>query len=588
MFDIAQLAKGARVQIDRSRDSCLTEFGKAVLADRYLLPGESSQDAFARVAMFYADDSAHAQRLYDYISGLWFMPDSAILGSGGADRRLPVSCFLNECDDSLSGIVDLWNENVWLASCGGSIGSYWGNLRSLGEKAGRDGKTPGIIPFIHVQDSLMLAIEQLPSAVYLPVSHPEIEEFIDLRRSAGDNSDRKALHLHHGILIPNAFMRAVEDGGEWALTSPKDGSVLRRISARSLWSRILSARIETGEPYLIYIDNVNSAIPEHHKIAGLPVKMSGASSEVMLPTGMDHHGQRRTAVCCMSALNLEKFDEWEEHPAFIEDVLRFLDNALEDFIRRAPDTMMRAKYAAMRERSVGLGVMGFHSFLQSKMIPVESVTAKVWNKRIFGHIRSKADVASVKFAKERDACPDARDYGIMERFSNKLAIAPTDSLSLVAGGISQGIEPYAANAFTHKTLSGSYAVRNPYLENLLAQKCMDDEEVWLSIAFHKGSVQHLDFLSCDEKDVFKTAFELDQKWLIEHAADRVPYICQSQSLDIFVSPDIHKSDLHQIHWMAWKSGVKSLCCCRSVEHLKNSATQGLWEEAFADDTFKKG
>ena len=587
MFDIAQLAKGARVQIDRSRDSCLTEFGKTILADRYLLYGESSQDAFARVAMFYADDSEHAQRLYDYISGLWFMPDSAILGSGGADRGLPVSCFLNECDDSLSGIVNLWNENVWLASCGGSIGSYWGNLRSLGEKAGRDGKTPGIIPFIHVQDSLTLAVNQLPSAVYLPINHPEIEEFIDLRRSSGDNSDRKAHNLHHGILIPDSFMRAVEDGGEWALTSPKDGSVLRRISALSLWSRILATSIETGEPYLIYIDHVNRAISEHHKLAGLPVKMSGASGEVMLPTGKDQHGQGRTAVCCMSALNLEKFDEWEEHPAFIDDVLRFLDNALEDFIRRAPDTMMRAKYAAMRERSVGLGVMGFHSFLQSKMIPVESVTAKVWNKRIFGHIRSKADAASVMLAEERGACPDAKEYGIMERFSNKIAIAPTDSISLIAGGISQGIEPYSTNAFTYKTLSGSYAVRNLHLGNLLAQKCMDDEEVWLSIALHKGSVQHLGFLSCDEKDVFKTAFELDQKWLIEHAADRSSYICQSQSLDIFISPDIHKHDLHQIHWMAWKQGIKSICCCQFESTAKNVVTQGSWEEVFVDDTFKE-
>ena len=570
MFDIAQLAKGARVRIDRSRDSNLTKLGKAVLADSYLLPGESFQDVFARVAMFYADDSAHAQRLYDYISGLWFMPDTAILGSGGADRSLPVSCFLNECDDSLSGIVGLWNENVWLASCGGGIGSYWGNLRSLGEKAGRDGKTPGIIPFIHVQDSLTMAVDQVSSAVYLPVSHPEIEEFIDLRRVKGGSSDRKAPHLHHGILIPDAFMRAVENDEEWALTSPKDGSVLRRVSAQNLWSRVLAVRIETGEPVLVFIDHVNRTIPEHHKLAGLSVKMSNLSGEVMLPTGRDHHEQERTAVCCLSALNLEKFDEWEEHPAFIEDVLRFLDNALDDFIRRAPDTMIRAKYAAMRARSVGLGAMGFHSFLQGRMIPVESISAKVWNKRIFGHIKSKVDAASVKLAEERGACPDAKEYGITERFSGKIAIAPTDFLSLIAGGISQGIEPNAANAFTHKTLSGSYAVRNPHLENLLAQKSMDDEEVWLSIASYQGSVQHLGFLDSDEKDVFKTAFELDQNWLMEHAADRVPYICQSQSLDIFILPDIQESDLHQIHWAAWNSGLKSLGCCRFKDSSKMS------------------
>ncbi|MDE2337463.1 MAG: ribonucleotide-diphosphate reductase subunit alpha, partial [Alphaproteobacteria bacterium] len=301
MFDVAQLAKGAKVQIDRDRDSNLTEFGKATLKDRYLLPGESFQDLFARVAMYYGDDSAQAQRLYDYMSKLWFMPATPVLSNGGTDRGLPISCFLNECDDSLNGIVDLWNENVWLASRGGGIGSYWGNLRSIGEKVGRNGKTSGIIPFIRVQDSLTLAISQGSlrrgsAAVYLPVSHPEIEEFVELRRPTGGDPNRKALNLHHGILIPDAFMRAVEKDEEWALTSPKDGSVIERVSARSLWIRILTARIETGEPYLVFIDHVNRVIPEHHKLAGLNVKMSNLCSEITLPTGKDHHGQERSAV----------------------------------------------------------------------------------------------------------------------------------------------------------------------------------------------------------------------------------------------------------------------------------------------------
>jgi ribonucleoside-diphosphate reductase alpha chain len=579
MFDVAQLAKGAKVNIDRSRDSNLTEFGKSTLQDRYLLPGESFQDLFARVAMFYSDDSAHAQRLYDYISKLWFMPATPVLSNGGTDRGLPISCFLNECDDSLNGIVDLWNENVWLASRGGGIGSYWGNLRSIGEKVGRNGKTSGIIPFIRVMDSLTLAISQGSlrrgsAAVYLPVTHPEIEEFIELRRPTGGDPNRKAQNLHHGILIPDAFMRAVEKDEEWALTSPKDGSVIERISARSLWIRILTARIETGEPYLVYIDHVNRAIPEHHKLAGLNVKMSNLCSEITLPTGKDHHGQERSAVCCLSSLNLEKFEEWEDHPTFIEDTMRFLDNVLEDFIRRAPDSMMRAKYAAMRERSVGLGVMGFHSFLQGKMIPFEGVMAKVWNKRMFKHIKLQADGASVKLAHERGPCPDAKEYGIMERFSNKIAIAPTASISIITGGTSPGIEPNTANAFTHKTLSGSYAVRNPYLEKLLQQKGMNNEEVWSSITINEGSVQHLDFLSQEEKDVFKTAFELDQRWLIEHAADRTPYICQAQSLNIFVPADIHKRDLHQIHWMAWKRGVKSLYYCRSKSIQRAESVTG--------------
>ncbi|MCE9508071.1 MAG: ribonucleoside-diphosphate reductase subunit alpha [Alphaproteobacteria bacterium] len=590
MFDVAQLAKGAKVNIDRTRDSNLTEFGKDTLKDRYLLPEESFQDLFARVAMFYSDDSAHAQRLYDYISKLWFMPATPVLSNGGTDRGLPISCFLNECDDSLNGIVDLWNENVWLASRGGGIGSYWGNLRSIGEKVGRNGKTSGIIPFIHVQDSLTLAISQGSlrrgsAAVYLPISHPEIEEFIELRRPTGGDPNRKAQNLHHGILVTDAFMRAVEKDEEWGLTSPKDGSVIERISARSLWIRILTARIETGEPYLVYIDHVNRAIPEHHKLAGLNVKMSNLCSEITLPTGKDHHGQERTAVCCLSSLNLEKFEEWEDHPTIIEDTMRFLDNVLEDFIRRAPDSMMRAKYAAMRERSVGLGVMGFHSFLQSKMIPFEGVMAKVWNKRMFKHIKQQADSASVKLAHERGPCPDAKEYGIMERFSNKIAIAPTASISIITGGTSPGIEPNTANAYTHKTLSGSHAVRNPYLEKLLQLKGQNNEDVWTSITINEGSVQQLDFLTQEEKDVFKTAFELDQRWLIEHASDRTPYVCQAQSLNVFVPADIHKKDLHQIHWMAWKRGVKSLYYCRSksIQRAESSTGNGKLKQTKASD-----
>lgn len=577
MFDVAQVAKGAKVTIDRARDSNLTEFGKATLLDRYLLPGESFQDLFARVAMSYSDDAAHAQRLYDYISKLWFMPATPVLSNGGTDRGLPISCFLNETDDSLSGIVDLWNENVWLASRGGGIGSYWGNLRSIGEKVGKNGKTSGIVPFIRVMDSLTLAISQGSlrrgsAAVYLPVSHPEIEEFIEMRKPSGGDPNRKALNLHHGVVISDAFMRAVEKDEEWALTSAKDGSVIERVNARALWIRILTARIETGEPYLLFSDHVNRAIPEHHKLAGLNVKMSNLCSEITLPTGKDHHGQERTAVCCLSSVNLENFEEWEDHPTFVEDICRFLDNVLEDFIRRAPDSMMRAKYAAMRERSIGLGVMGFHSFLQTKMIPLESVMAKVWNKRMFKHLKAGADAASVKLAHERGPCPDAKEYGIMERFSNKIAIAPTASISIITGGASPGIEPNSANAYTHKTLSGSHLVRNKALEIVLEAKGMNNDDVWSDITTHEGSVQHLDFLTQDEKDVFKTAFELDQRWLIEHAADRTPYICQAQSLNVFLPADVHKRDLHQIHWMAWKKGVKSLYYCRSksIQRAENA------------------
>ncbi len=569
VFDAVQLEGHHQVQIDRARDALLTDFGKATLDDRYLLPGESYQDLFARVASAFGDDPAHAQRIYDYISKLWFMPATPVLSNGGTTRGLPISCFLNEASDSLDGIVGLWNENVWLAAKGGGIGSYWGNLRGIGEKVGRNGKTSGVVPFIRVMDSLTLAISQGSlrrgsAACYLPVNHPEIEEFIEIRRPTGGDPNRKALNLHHGILIPDAFMRAVEADEDWALVSPKDGALVKKISARSLWIRILTARIETGEPYIIYSDHVNRAMPSHHKLAGLEVKTSNLCSEITLPTGTDQHGQDRTAVCCLSSLNLETWFEWKDHPRFIPDVMRFLDNVLQEFIDTAPDSMAKARYSAMRERSVGLGVMGFHSFLQGLNVPFESVMAKVWNKRMFKHIREQADLASRILAEERGACPDAAEYGFMERFSNKMAIAPTASISIICGGASPGIEPIAANVYNHKTLSGSYIVRNPYLKKVLAKHGRDDDETWTTITVTKGSVQHLDFLTDEERATFKTAFELDQRWVVEHAADRAPFICQSQSVNLFLPADVHKKDLHQIHVMAWKRGVKSLYYCRSL------------------------
>jgi ribonucleoside-diphosphate reductase alpha chain len=569
VLDVVQMQGRHQVRVDRSRDKLITDFGRATLDDRYLLPGEGYQDLFARVASYYGEDAGHAQRLYDYISRMWFMPATPVLSNGGTKRGLPISCFLNECSDSLDGIVDLWNENVWLASKGGGIGSYWGNLRSIGEKVGQNGKTSGVIPFIRVMDSLTLAISQGSlrrgsAAVYLPVTHPEVEEFVEIRRPTGGDPNRKALNLHHGVLVSDAFMRAVAADEQWALTSPKDGSIVRRISARALWIRILTARIETGEPYLIFADHVNRARPEHHKLAGLEVKTSNLCSEITLPTGIDQHGQQRTAVCCLSSLNLESWFEWKDHPLFIEDVMRFLDNVLQDFIDRAPPGMERARYSAMRERSVGLGVMGFHSFLQSQNVPFESVIAKVWNLRMFKHIRAQADTASRMLAEERGPCPDAAEYGIMERFSHKMAIAPTASISIIAGNASPGIEPIAANVFLQKTLSGSFTVRNRHLQKLLAAKGRDNEEVWSSITLNKGSVIHLDFLTETEKAVYKTAFELDQRWVIEHAADRTPYVCQSQSVNVFVPANVSKRDLHQIHMMAWKRGLKSLYYCRSL------------------------
>jgi ribonucleoside-diphosphate reductase alpha chain len=578
--ELFQNEKGITIKIDRSRDSNLTEFGKATLSDRYLGANESYQDLFARVASYYGDNNLHAQRIYNYISNLWFMPATPVLSNGGTKRGLPISCFLNEAGDSLDGILDLWSENVWLAARGGGIGSYWGNLRSIGEKIGRVGKTSGIIPFIKVMDSLTMAISQGSlrrgsAACYLPIDHPEIEEFIEMRRPTGGDPNRKSLNLHHGVLVSDAFMRAVETDEQWALKSPKDGVIQSTVSARNLWIRLLTARIETGEPYIIFIDTVNRLIPQHHKLAGLNVKTSNLCSEITLPTGIDKEGKDRTAVCCLSSLNIEKYDEWKDDQNFISDIMRFLDNVLTDFIENAPEQFRDAKYSAMKERSVGLGVMGLHSFFQQKNIPLESVMSKVWNKKIFEHIQKKVDESSKELAEERGPCPDAADYGINERFSNKTAIAPTASISIICGGTSPGIEPIAANSYTHKTLSGSFNVRNKYLEKILEKYNKNNDEVWSSITTNQGSVIHLDFLSKEEKDVFKTAFELDQKWIVELGADRTPNISQAQSINLFLPADVHKKELHQVHFQAWKKGLKSLYYCRSksiqrAENINNA------------------
>ena len=555
------------VVTDSSRDALLTDFGKETLKDRYLLPGESYQDLFARVASAYADDQDHAQRVYEYISKLWFMPATPVLSNGGTGRGLPISCYLNSVSDSLNGIVDTWNENVWLASKGGGIGTYWGNVRGIGEPVGLNGKTSGIIPFVRVMDSLTLAISQGSlrrgsAACYLDISHPEIEEFLEIRKPSGD-FNRKALNLHHGVLVTDEFMEAVRSGSEFTLRSPRDQSARGTVDARSLFQKLVETRLSTGEPYIIFIDQVNRSMPKHHRDLGLKVTTSNLCSEITLPTGKDHLGAERTAVCCLSSLALETWDEWNGDKDFIEDVMRFLDNVLSDYIARAPDEMARAKYSCERERSVGLGVMGFHSFLQARSLPFEGAMAKSWNLKIFKHIRAQVDEASMMLAQERGPCPDAADMGVMERFSCKMAIAPTASISIICGGTSACIEPIPANIYTHKTLSGSFSIKNPYLEKVLAEKSKDSANVWNSILEQGGSVQHLDFLSQDEKDTYKTSFEIDQRWLLELSADRTPFIDQAQSLNLFIPADVDKWDLMMLHFRAWELGIKSLYYLRS-------------------------
>ena len=537
------------VTTDESRDALLTEFGKETLTDRYLLPGEGYQDLFARVADYFADDAEHAQRLYDYISNLWFMPATPVLSNGGTTRGLPISCYLNSVSDSLDGIVNTWNENVWLASKGGGIGTYWGNVRGIGEPVGLNGKTSGIIPFVRVMDSLTLAISQGSlrrgsAACYIDVSHPEIEEFLEIRKPSG--------------------------------------SVRKTIDARSLFQKLVETRLATGEPYIVFSDTVNRMMPKHHRELGLKVSTSNLCAEITLPTGIDHLGNDRTAVCCLSSLNLEKWDEWNGDKQFIEDIMRFLDNVLQDYIDRAPDQMARAKYSAMRERSVGLGVMGFHSFLQAKSIGFESPMAKVWNLKMFKHISAKAEEASLVLAQERGPCPDAAETGAMERFSCKMAIAPTASISIICGGTSACIEPIPANIYTHKTLSGSFIVKNPYLEKILDKKSKNSTNVWNSILERGGSVQHLDFLTTEEKATFKTSFEIDQRWLLEFAGDRAPFIDQAQSLNLFIPADVDKWDLMMLHFQAWEKGIKSLYYLRSKSVQRAGFAGGVEADNTAD------
>lgn len=557
---------------DASRDEYLTDFGKATLSDRYLFTGETYQDLFVRVATAYSDDIAHAGRIYDYMSRGWFMPSTPILSNGGTERGLPISCFLNTVEDSLDGIAGTWNENVWLAARGGGIGTHWGQVREIGAPVSDVGETSGIIPFVKVQDGQTLAISQGSlrrgsAAVYLDIDHPEIEEFLQIRKvSSGRDINRQCLNIHQGVVITNAFMEAVRTGSTFDLISRYDGSVTKTINARELFNIILELRLELGEPYVLFIDTVNDARPDVYKKNDLFVRQSNLCSEITLHTGKDYAGKERTAVCCLSSTNLERFLEWEKEPLFIEDIMRFLDNVMTNFINRTEGVpgFERARYSAMMERSVGLGAMGFHAFLQANSIPFEGVMAKVWNVRFFKHLKEKADAASQVLATERGPCPDAARAGLNERFAHKIAIAPTASISIICGGTSAGIDPVVANVYTHKTLSGSHTIKSPHLLALLQAKGRDDHETWVSIIENEGSVQHLDFLDDHEKSVFKTAFELDQRWVIDHAADRATFIDQAQSVNVFILPNVDKKLLLQLHTRAWRGGVKSLYYARSM------------------------
>ncbi len=441
------------ILINHSRDSLITQAGFATINNRYLQNNESPQDMFKRIAMKYSDNIKHAQRLYDYFSKHYAMPATPILSNGGTNRGLPISCFLNETSDSLKGIIDLWTESSWLAASGGGVGSYFGEVREIGSNINTGGKTSGTMPFLIVLDAIARAISQGGSlrrgsiAVYLPVWHPEIKEFIQIRRPTGGDLNRKALNIHHGVIISDEFMLAVEKNSMFPLRSPKDNSVIETINARELWIEILTTRLETGEPYLIFIDSANNSSPKIYKDLNLKVKTSNLCSEIMLSTGPDYLNNERTAVCCLSSLNLEYFDEWKSDENFIHDMFCFIDNVIQDFIDRAPESMSKARYSAGMERSVGIGVMGFAGYLQKKMIAIDSDEAKKINDKIFSYIKKHADISSQRLAKKKGPCPDAMKVGLNERFTHKIAIAPTASISIIAGNASPGIEPFVANAY---------------------------------------------------------------------------------------------------------------------------------------------
>ena len=562
------------MQLSYNRDKYLSDFSFKTLEDRYLMEGETSpQQAFARAAEAFADNDEHAQRLYDYANKLWFMFSTPVLSNGGTSRGLPISCFLNYVEDSRGGITDHYTENAFLSSVGGGVGGCWSGVRSVGSKTSNGSESTGVIPFLKVVDAEMLAFSQGITrrgsyAAYIDMSHPEIEEFLDVRKPTGGDVNRKSTNLHHGVMIGDDFMQLIENAtrnpgsdDSWDLIDPHSGKVIKTVPAKTLWVKLIQNRVETGEPYIVFKDTVDEALPEFQQKLGLKVHQSNLCSEITLPTDKD-----RTAVCCLSSVNLEEYDEWKDNEQFIPDLIRMLDNVLQYFIDNAPEQLHRAKYSAMRERSLGLGAMGFHAYLQRNNIPFESAMAKGRNMQMFKKIKTEAVNETKRLARERGECPDGEGAGV--RNSHLLAIAPNASSSIICGNTSPSIEPYRANAFTQKTKSGSSLLKNEYLENILQDLGEDTDEVWKSIVTNGGSVQHLDFLDEWTKDVFKTAVEIDQRWVIEMAADRQEEICQSQSLNVFFPANVSKQELHAVHMMAWKRGVKTLYYLRSEAYKR--------------------
>lgn len=552
------------IQIDLEKNKLFDELGLKRLQESYMHEGEETpQHRLAYIAKFFGSNSDHSQRLYNYISSHWLSPSTPILSFHEDSRGLPISCFLNYIEDSASGLVDNLSETNWLSMLGGGVGIGFG-IRST------DDKSTGVLPHLKIYDASSLAYRQGKTrrgsyAAYLDIGHPDIIAFLEMRKPTGDPNVR-CLNLHHGINIPDSFMKLIEKcmidpnaNDDWELRDPHSGEVREVVSAKELWQKILELRMQTGEPYLHFIDTSNRELPQFLKDRGLSVKQSNLCSEIILPTD-----EKRTAVCCLSSLNLEYFDEWKNNATFLRDVAEMLDNVLQYFIDNAPDPISRARYSASRERSIGVGALGFHAYLQKKLIPFEGVMAKIANNRIFNHIRTGLDEANLQLGSERGEAPDAEGTGL--RFSHLMSVAPNASSSIIMGNTSPSIEPYRANAYRQDTLSGAFLNKNKHLDTIIKGLTQTEEEyndVWSSIIANDGSVQHLDILNELQKDSFKTAMEIDQRWVIELAADRQKFIDQSQSLNVFFRPDANIKYIHAIHFTAWKKGVKTMYYCRS-------------------------
>ncbi len=555
------------IEIDLSRDELFDPLGLARLKESYMRDDETSpQQRFAFVSKQFASNPEHAQRLYDYASKHWLSYSTPILAFGRTNKGMPISCFLNYIEDTAEGLVDNLSETNWLSMFGGGVGIGFG-IRSSDEKS------TGVIPHLKTYDASSLAYRQGKTrrgsyAAYLDISHPDVTEFLEMRKPTGD-PNRRCLNLHHGINIPDRFMEIVErcmqdedaDDG-WNLTDPSSGEIRETVSAKAMWQKILELRMETGEPYIHFIDSSNRAMPQFQKDLGLKIHQSNLCSEIILPTN-----EERTAVCCLSSVNLEYYDSWSKNVTFLSDMAEMLDNVLQYFIDNAPKTVKRAKFSAMRERSIGVGALGFHAFLQKKNMPFECAMAKVWNNRIFSHIENKLHDANLDLGSIRGEAPDAAGTG--RRFSHTMAIAPNASSSIIMGNTSPSIEPYRANAYRQDTLSGAFLNKNKYLDAMIKKKIelgatkQDYDEIWSSIIANDGSVQHLRFLQPEEKDVFKTAMEIDGRWVIEHAADRQLHVDQAQSLNVFFRPDANILYIHTVHFLAWKRGLKTMYYCRS-------------------------